>query len=144
MFMGTYYNSIDSKNRMIVPSKHRDRLGGRCVITKGIDSCLYIYSVSEWEKKVMKFSKLPESDIYVREAMRRFFADAVECEFDKQGRIVIPQELINYAEINKELITMGVMDKIEIWAKEIRDAQLNKENELSSQDLSEALAKYDF
>ena len=60
MFMGTYYNSIDAKNRMIVPSKHRDQLGGKCVITKGLDKCLYIYSLPDWEKQLEKIGNYLE------------------------------------------------------------------------------------
>ena len=90
MFMGTYYNSIDAKNRMIVPFKHRDQLGGKCVITKGLDKCLYIYSLPDWEKQLEKIAVLPESDPKVRGYIRHVCANALECDFDKQGRIVIP------------------------------------------------------
>ena len=66
MFVGTYYNSIDAKNRMIVPSKHRDNLGGRCVLTRGLDRCLYIYTLSDWQAQMDKIEKLPESDPKMR------------------------------------------------------------------------------
>ena len=103
MFMGTYYNSIDAKNRMIVPSKHRDNLGGRCVLTKGLDTCLYIYTMDDWEKQLARIEQLPESDPRIRAFIRSFFGDATECEFDKQGRIVIPAALIDYAISRKTL-----------------------------------------
>lgn len=141
MFMGTYYNSIDSKNRLIVPSKHRNRLAGKCVLTKGLDMCLYIYSMEEWDKLTEKISELPESDPKVRKYIRDHYANAVECEFDRQGRIVIPQQLIEYARIEKELVTMGAMKKIEIWSKEVWDSPKNDEKD---EDFSEALAKYNF
>lgn len=141
MFMGTYYNSIDSKNRLIVPSKHRNRLAGKCVLTKGLDMCLYIYSMEEWDKLTEKISELPESDPKVRKYIREHYANAVECEFDRQGRIVIPQQLIEYAHIEKELVTMGAMKKIEIWSKEVWDSPKNDEKD---EDFSEALAKYNF
>ena len=117
MFMGTYYNSIDSKNRLIVPSKHRDQLRGRCVLTKGLDACLYIYSMEEWDRLTEKISQLPESDPKVRRYIRDHYANAAECEFDKQGRIVIPQPLKDYAHIEKELVTMGAMKKLRYGAK---------------------------
>lgn len=142
MFMGTIYNSIDSKNRLIVPSKHRDQLAGKCVLTKGLDTCLYIYSLDEWNKITEKIAQLPESDPKVREYIRSYYANAAECEFDKQGRIVIPQPLIDYAKIKKELVTMGAMKKIEIWSKEVWDEVNNLKGE--STDFSEALAKYSF
>ncbi|MDY2959535.1 MAG: division/cell wall cluster transcriptional repressor MraZ [Hornefia sp.] len=139
MFMGTYYNSIDSKNRLIVPSKHRDQLGGRCVLTKGLDLCLYIYSMDEWGKLTEKISQLPESDPKVRKYIREHYANAMECEFDKQGRIVIPQQLKDYAHIEKDLVTMGAMKKIEIWSKDVWDAPSEDD-----EDFSDALAKYNF
>jgi len=119
MFMGKYNNSIDAKNRMIVPSKHRDQLGGRCILTKGMDSCLYIYPLGEWEKVVEKVSALPQTDKNVRKYIRDVFANAEECEIDKQGRILIPAELKKRVFIDKELVTMGAMSRIEIWSKEV-------------------------
>jgi MraZ protein len=121
MFMGKYYNSIDAKNRMIVPSKHRDQLGGRCILTKGMDNCLYIYPLGEWEKVVEKVSALPQTDVNVRKYIRDVFANAEECEIDKQGRILIPAELKKRVFIDKELVTMGAMSRIEIWSKEVWD-----------------------
>lgn len=143
MFMGTVYNSIDEKNRMIVPSKMRAGLGERCVLTKGLDKCLYIYTVESWQKQMEKISKLPESDPNVRMFIRHFCANAAECEFDKQGRIVIPQELKAYAGIGKELVTMGAMTKIEIWSREIWDAPDN-DNKMDPADFSKALEEYNF
>ena len=143
MFMGTFNNSIDAKNRMIVPSKHRDQLGGRCVLTKGMDKCLYIYSMNEWDKQMDKIEALPESDPKVRAFIRHFCANAVDCEFDKQGRIVIPAELKEYAGIDKELVTRGAMRKIEVWSKEVWDAPDN-ENKMDSEEFAESLAQYRF
>ena len=128
MFMGTTHNSIDEKNRMIVPSKLRAGLGSRCVLTKGLDRCLYIYTMEDWEKQMF---------------IRHFCANAAECEFDKQGRIGIPQELKAYAGIEKELVTMGAMSKIEIWARDVWEAPDN-ENRMESEDFAKALAAYNF
>ena len=75
MFMGTTYNSIDEKNRMIVPSKLRAGLGSRCVLTKGLDRCLYIYTMEDWEKQMQKIAQLPESDPKVRAFIRHFCAN---------------------------------------------------------------------
>jgi MraZ protein len=143
MFMGTYYNSIDAKNRVIVPSKHRDELGGRCVLTKGLDTCLYIYTMSDWEKQLTKIEQLPESDPEIRAFIRSFFGSATECEFDKQGRIVIPAPLISYARITKELVTVGAMKKIEIWSKELWEAP-GEDIRLSTEEIAGALEKYNF
>lgn len=143
MFMGTYYNSIDSKNRMIVPSKHRDHLGGRCILTKGLDTCLYIYTTEDWERQMEKIAELPESDPDVRAFIRHFCANAAECEFDSQGRIVIPAELKSYAKISKELVTMGAMKKIEVWAREVWESPEN-DKRMETEDFSAALEKYNF
>lgn len=117
MFMGKYQNSIDTKNRMIIPSKYRDELGYRCVLTKGIDKCLYIYPMAEWESFMDKLSKLPSADSNARAFIRHFYANAVECEVDRQGRVTLPQELREYAGIERELVTVGILQKIEIWSK---------------------------
>ncbi|WP_027398732.1 division/cell wall cluster transcriptional repressor MraZ [Anaerovorax odorimutans] len=118
MLMGEYRNSIDVKSRLIVPSKFREELGYKCVLTKGLDNCLYIYPMEEWVKFQEKLSKLPVSDVKARAFVRYFYASAVECELDKQGRITIPQSLKKYANIEKELVTLGVLNKVEIWSKE--------------------------
>jgi len=143
MFMGTVNNSIDEKNRMIVPAKLRSGLGNRCILTKGLDRCLYIYTTEAWENQMDKISRLPESDPKVRAFIRHFCANAAECEFDKQGRIVIPQELKSYAEIEKELVTMGAMSKIEVWSKAVWDAPDN-ESKMNTKDFANALTEYNF
>lgn len=143
MFMGTTYNSIDAKNRMIVPSKLRAGLGERCILTKGLDRCLYIYTSQDWDKQMEKISRLPESDPKVRAFIRHFCANASECEFDKQGRIIIPQELKAYAGIEKELVTMGAMSKIEIWSREVWEAPDN-DSKMENEDFAKALSEYNF
>lgn len=143
MFMGTYYNSIDDKNRMIVPSKHRDLLCGKCVLTKGLDKCLYIYTLQDWEKQVEKITSLPESNPEIRKFIRHFAANAVECELDKQGRICIPQELKKYADISKEMVTVGAIKRIEIWSKEVWDDP-NEAGLMDTSEFADTLAEYNF
>ena len=143
MFMGTTYNSIDEKNRMIVPSKLRAELGARCILTKGLDKCLYIYTTEDWTNQMDKMAKLPESDPKVRAFIRHFCANAAECEFDKQGRIVIPPVLKAYANIEKELVTMGAMSKIEVWSKDVCEAPEN-DSKMETEDFANALAEYNF
>jgi len=143
MFMGKYYNSIDAKNRMIVPSKHRDQLGGRCILTKGMDHCLYIYPLDEWEKQVEKVSALPQTDKNVRDYIRDVFSNAEECELDKQGRILIPAELKKQVYIDRELVTLGAMKRIEIWSKEVWENPKAYQTEESIDFISQ-LTKYNF
>lgn len=128
---------------MIVPSKMRLGLGQRCVLTKGLDRCLYIYTMDSWQKQMEKIAMLPESDPKVRSFIRHFCANAAECEFDRQGRIVIPQELKAYAGVEKELVTMGAMTKIEIWAREVWEAPGN-DGKMEPVDFSKALEEYNF
>lgn len=142
MFTGTYEYSIDGKNRMIVPAKYRNQLGGTCMLAAGFDKCLYIYSMEDWEILVEKISKLRQTDRDVRRFIRQFFSNAEECNLDSQGRIHIPQNLIRYAGINKDLITLGALDKIEVWSREVyHDPE--DENLMDNEDFVRKLESYD-
>lgn len=118
MFLGQYQNSIDAKGRAIIPAKFREELGSEFVITKGLETCLFIYSMDQWKKFQEKLTDLPLTSKESRAFIRRFFAGAVECELDKQGRVTIPQHLREHGAIDKELVTIGVNDRIEIWSKD--------------------------
>ena len=142
MFTGTYQNSIDSKNRMIIPSRYRDQLGGHCMLTRGFDRCLYIYSMDDYEVLVNKSRKLPQSDRDVRKFIREFFSNTEECHLDSQGRILIPQHLRDYAGINKNLVTKGALDKIEIWSTEVL-SDPEGENMMDNEEFVRKLDMYD-
>lgn len=142
MFTGTYQNSIDSKNRMIIPSRYRDQLGGHCMLTRGFDRCLYIYSLDDYEVLVDKIRKLPQSDRDVRKFIREFFSNTEECHLDSQGRILIPQHLRDYAGINKNLVTKGALDKIEIWSTEVL-SDPEGENMMDNEEFVRKLDMYD-
>jgi MraZ protein len=118
MLIGEYQHALDSKNRMIVPSKLREDLGNKFVITKGLDGCLYIYPLLEWNKLEEKLKNLPLTNKDARAFVRFFFAGACEIEMDKQGRGLIPQNLKEYAGIEKEIVSIGVLTRVEIWSKE--------------------------
>ena len=142
MLMGKNYNSTDAKNRMIIPSKYRDELGYKCVLTKGDDKCLYIYPVREWEKVREKLSSLPTSDKGIRAYIRKVYSNAVECEMDKQGRLTLPNELREFAGIEKDLVTVGMMNRVEVWSREIWDAQADDfEAEENDEELGAKLAE---
>ena len=142
MFHGTYRNSIDSKNRMIIPSRYRDQLGGHCMLTRGFDRCLYIYSMEDYEVLVNKIRKLPQSDRDVRKFIREFFSNTEECHLDAQGRILIPQHLRDYAGISKNLVTKGALDKIEIWSTEVL-SDPEGENMMDNEEFVRKLDMYD-
>ncbi|WP_238884782.1 division/cell wall cluster transcriptional repressor MraZ [Clostridium sp. YIM B02551] len=118
MFIGEYQHGLDSKNRMIMPSKLREELGNKFILTKGLDGCLYAYPMSEWKILEEKLKSLPLTNKDARAFVRFFFAGACEVELDKQGRGLIPQNLIEYANIEKEIVSIGVLTRIEIWSKE--------------------------
>lgn len=141
MLMGKYQNSMDAKFRMIVPAKYREELGHKCVLTRGIDKCLYIYPVSQWNRFMEKLSSLPTADPNARAFIRHFYASAVEAEIDKQGRMVLPQELREYAGIEKDLVTVGILDKIEVWSKEEWSKSENQ-TELAPAEFAQKMAEY--
>ena len=118
MLIGEYQHAIDTKNRMIVPAKLREDLGNKFVITKGLDGCLYVYPLSEWEILQEKLKKLPLTNKDARAFVRFFFSGATEIEMDKQGRGLIPQNLKEYAGIEKDIVSIGVLSRVEIWSKE--------------------------
>ncbi|SHJ61139.1 MraZ protein [Clostridium cavendishii DSM 21758] len=117
MFIGEYQHGLDSKNRIIIPSKFRDEIGDKFVITKGLDGCLYVYTINEWKVLEGKLKSLPLTNKDARAFVRFFFSGASEIELDKQGRGLIPQNLIEYAGIEKEIVSIGVLTRIEIWSK---------------------------
>jgi MraZ protein len=118
MLIGEYQHALDIKNRMIVPSKLRENLGNNFVITKGLDGCLYAYPLEEWKVLQEKLKTLPLTNKDARAFVRFFFAGACEVEMDKQGRGLIPQNLKEYAGIEKEIVSIGVLTRVEIWSKE--------------------------
>ena len=118
MFMGEYNHTIDAKGRMIVPSKFREQLGNEFVVTKGLDGCLFVYPNEEWHNIEEKFRTVPLTTKDARKFSRFFFAGAATCELDKQGRILIPPVLREFADLQKDVVSVGVLNRIEIWSKE--------------------------
>lgn len=117
MFMGEYIHTIDSKGRIIVPAKFREELGEEFVVTLGLDGCLFLYPDAEWQEFVEKLKTLP-GNREARQLQRYFLAGAAVCEVDKQGRILLPANLREYAGIDKEIVSVGVYSRVEIWSKE--------------------------
>lgn len=118
MLLGEYRHNVDTKGRVSVPSKFRGDLGLSFVVTKGLDNCLYLYSKDEWVKFEDKLKQLPITNQDARSFVRFFFAGAAECEVDKQGRINIPQNLREYANIQKDVVIVGVSTRVEIWSSD--------------------------
>ena len=121
MFMGTFEHSIDVKGRVIIPAKLRDGLGDSFVVTVGLDGCLYAYPMDEWEVFLSKLKELPGTK-EARALQRTFMANAATCECDKQGRTLIPANLRERVGIDKDIVFIGVLGKVELWSKERYDS----------------------
>lgn len=119
MFMGEYLHTIDGKGRLIVPAKFREALGESFIATKGLDHCLFVYPAAEWNELEQKLRALPFTQPDVRAFVRFFFSGATECEVDKQGRILLPANLREYAQLEKDVILVGVSSRVEIWSQEL-------------------------
>ncbi|MFQ9515056.1 MAG: division/cell wall cluster transcriptional repressor MraZ [Eubacterium sp.] len=115
MFTGEHTQKMDTKGRTIVPVKFREELGNNVVITRGLDGCLFAYSKTAWEALEEKLSSLPFADKKVRSFNRFFLAGASDLETDKLGRILMPSVLRKFASLDKEVVWVGVGDRIEIW-----------------------------
>lgn len=138
MLMGEFHHNIDEKNRLVIPSKFRSELGEQFIITRGLDKCLFIYSMSEWNKLVSKLNTLPFTQKNARNFTRFFLSGAINAEFDRSGRVSITSPLIEYADINKECVIIGASDRLEIWSKESWDKFLS-DNEENFSDIAENL-----
>lgn len=121
MLMGEYHHNIDEKNRLVIPSKLRSELGEKFIVTRGLDRCLFVYSITEWNKIADKLKTLPFTQKDARNFTRFFLSGAADCELDRMGRVSITSPLIEYADITKECVIIGANDRIEIWSKESWD-----------------------
>ena len=138
MFMGEFHHNIDEKGRLVIPNKFRLELGERFIITRGLEKCLYAYSISEWNNIVSKLKQLPFTKKDARTFIRSFFSGAAECEFDRQGRINITSPLVAYADLTKECVVIGANDRLEIWGKANWD-NFFTENSEKLEDIAENL-----
>ncbi|MCD7736048.1 MAG: division/cell wall cluster transcriptional repressor MraZ [Lachnospiraceae bacterium] len=117
MFMGEYNHTIDTKGRLIIPAKFREILGDEFIVTKGLDGCLFVFPKTEWQIFEEKLRKLPLTQKNARKFTRFFMGGATTCELDKQGRILLPQNLREFAKLDKDVVLSGNLNRIEIWNK---------------------------
>lgn len=115
MLIGEYIHTLDSKKRVAVPAKFRKEIGGRAVITKGLDGCLVIYPEEEWQKVAENLGNLPTGKVDNRNFVRMFLASASEADIDSLGRILIPDYLKNFAELGEKVVIVGVYKRFEVW-----------------------------
>ncbi len=142
MFMGEYRHTIDAKGRLIVPSRFREELGDCFVITRGLDNCLFVYPQREWALIERKLKALPFTKADARAFMRFFFSGAVEVEQDRQGRVLIPSNLRNYAGIKRDVVVIGVSNRVEVWSQE-KWEEYTDESRLSFEQVAEKMVDFD-
>ena len=143
MLIGEYQHNIDAKGRLIMPAKFRPDLGERFIITRGLDGCLFGFPAKSWEMIQEKLQQLPLAKRDARKFTRFFYSAATEVEIDKQGRINLPKNLIDFAGINKECRVIGVSDRIEIWSSEQWEDFADEASE-SYEDIAEDMMDFGF
>lgn len=140
--MGEYRHTIDEKGRIIIPAKFRDGLGDSFIITRGLDHCLFAYPQSEWKQLEQKLKALPFTKADARKFTRFFFSGAAELELDKQGRVLIPAQLREFARLKKECVIIGVSTRVEIWCKEHWE-EYYLDSEESFNEIAESIVDFD-
>lgn len=138
MLVGEFHHNLDEKGRLTLPSKFRNELGEEFIVTRGIENCLFVYTMSEWNKIFNQLNNLPFTRKDVRNFNRFFLSGATTVEFDKQGRINITSLLISYANLKKECVIVGVGDRLEIWSKDSWEELYNNNKDQLS-DIAETL-----
>lgn len=140
VLIGEYQHSIDPKKRLAVPSKFRGELENKVVITRGLDKCLFVYPMKVWEELANKLGNLPVGEAGMRSFIRLMLAGAIDVDVDKQGRILIPDFLKEYAGLDKNVTIAGVYNRLEIW-DEKKWSEYKKSAEKNSDEIAEQLGK---
>ena len=138
MFIGEYQASLDEKGRISIPVKFRSQLKKKVVVTRGLDNSLFLYNMDEWKKLAEKLASLPISTANSRGFQRLMLAGAMDCDVDKQGRIVVPGYLKDFAKISKKAVVAGLYNRIEIWSEELWTAY-KQQTEAASNSIAEQL-----
>ena len=121
-FSGEQYHQLDTKNRIRIPVKFKSDITEKLVFSKGVTPCIYVLPYSEYAEMIEKFNSLPQFDSEVQLALSIYMASFEILEEDNQGRILLPQSLLDYAGIEKNVVTVGVKNRLEIWSEERRNA----------------------
>ena len=138
MFIGEYQLTVDEKGRLSIPVKYRAQLSRGAVVTRGLDSSLFLYTGSEWQKLAQKLAALPISRANTRAFSRLMLAGAMDVELDRQGRVIVPDYLRAFAGIKKRVVIAGLYDRLEIW-DEAKWEKYKKETEKDSGSIAENL-----
>lgn len=140
MFIGEFQHNLDTKGRMAVPAKFRSDLSGGAIVTRGLDRCLFIFTKTEWQKLAEKLMNLPLAQANSRAFVRLMLAGAMDVEIDAQGRILVPDYLRKYADLKKEVIVAGLMNRLEVWNDEAW-AKYKAKTESASEEIAEKLGE---
>ena len=136
MLIGEYEHSLDVKGRLIMPAKLREDIGEKVIITKGLDGCLFVFSQTEWSNFEEKLKTLPLTNKNARDFVRFFLSGAIECEIDKQGRFLIASNLREYANMEKDVVIIGVGTRLEIWNRD-KWKSYNSDENISADEIAE-------
>ncbi len=139
VFFGEANHAIDNKGRLIFPAQFRQRMGSDFIMTKGLDKCIFVFPLHEWQVMEEKLKMLPMTDRDARAFVRYFFSGAAEGTFDKQGRVRIPQNLVDYASLEDRAYIIGVGTRLEIWSEDTWD-QYNSDDQLSYDEIAQRLS----
>lgn len=140
MFIGEYQHNVDVKKRVALPSKFRKELGRKVVVTRGLDKCLFVYPLKTWEELAEKLGTLPMGESGTRSFVRLMLAGAIDVDLDKQGRILLPEYLKEYAELDRNVTVAGLFNRLEIWDEEKWKAYRNGA-EANTDEIAEQLGK---
>ncbi len=132
MFMGEFHQRLDEKGRITIPVKMRHDLGNDFIVTRGLDGCIFIYPKTEWQKIIVQYKELPNTK-ETRTFLRAFLSCASEMNMDKQGRINIASPLIEWASLQKDVVMIGVNERLEVWSKTIWESYLDESKESFSE-----------
>lgn len=138
MFIGEYQGTIDDKGRISIPAKFRSGLKAKVIVTKGLDESLFLYTEEEWAELAQKLASLPIATANTRAFARLMLAGAMDCDVDKQGRIVLPSYLIDFAKIQKRIVFAGLYNRIEVWSFDLWSAY-KQQTEKDSTTIAEQL-----
>ncbi|HMN19244.1 MAG TPA: division/cell wall cluster transcriptional repressor MraZ [Candidatus Moranbacteria bacterium] len=140
MFIGEYQHSIDPKKRLALPSKFRKELGKKVVVTRGLDKCLFVYPLSTWKELAEKLGTLPMGESGTRSFVRLMLAGATDVEIDAQGRVLLPEYLKEYAQLERNVTVAGLFNRLEIWDEE-KWKQYRSKAEESTDEIAEQLGR---
>lgn len=143
MFIGEYNYTIDDKGRLSLPVKFRNELGESCVVTRGLDHCLWIYTLGQWEKLAKKLSQMPITQKNARSFARLILPGAMDLKIDRAGRINLPGYLKDYALIKNKVTVTGMYDRLEVWPED-KWSEFKKEMEDNSEEIAEKLTEIGF